>query len=72
MLTKKNFDFRLASHIGMTRQNLVRTYKNSLSSEKRNMYKILSLGFELFLNDFSQKELILFKNFKEDLLQEVK
>ena len=58
----------LAEKIGMTKQNLIRTYKKSPDERKRYMYYLLNLGRIADSFDISLDELRLISKFKENLL----
>ena len=64
----KNNDDVLAEKIGMSKQNLIRTYKKSPDERKRYMYYLLNLGRIADSFDISLDELRLISKFKENLL----
>ena len=61
-------DNEIAETLGMSLQNLQRTYKNSKDDKKRLMYEVISLGFEIKELDISLEEFRNYLNFKNILL----
>lgn len=58
-------DEKLAYYIGMSLQNLKRTYKNSSKQAKKNFYDLLSIGFYIKTRKISNEDLVMLSYFKE-------
>ena len=61
-------DKEIAEALGMSHQNLTRTYKNSKDEKKRLMYEMLSIGFKVREMGIDLKEFENYNNFKSILL----
>jgi len=61
-------DSEISEALGMSLQNLQRTYKNSKDEKKRLMYEVIALGFEVKQLGISLEEFKNYLNFKNILL----
>ena len=58
-------DSKIAEALGMSLQNLTRTYKNSRDDKKRLMYEVIKIGFEVKEKNINLLEFDSFANMRD-------